>query len=61
MELLLIEIGKAAGRTGFMEKIRRSNLGALNSRHLCDDQVEMLDRMLDYKSLLLRSDIGMGI
>lgn len=61
MELLSIEIGKAAGRTGLMEKIGRPNLGTLSLRHLCDDQVEMLERMLDYKSLLFRSDIGMEI
>lgn len=61
MELLAIEIGTAAGRTGLMEKNRRSNLGTLNLRHLCDDQVEMWDRMLDYRRLVFRSDIGMGI
>lgn len=61
MELLSIEIGKAAGRMGLMEKIGRPNLGTLSLRHLCDDQVEMLERMLDYKSLLFRSDIGMEI
>lgn len=59
--MLSNEIGKAAGRTGLMEKIRRSNLDTLNLRYLFDDQVEMLDRMLNYSSLAFRSDIGMEI
>lgn len=61
MELPSDEIGKAAGRTGLIGKIRRSNLDTLNLRYLFDVQMEILEKMLDYRSLGFKSEIGMEI
>lgn len=61
MELPSVEIGKVAGKIGLLGKIRRSHLDMINLRHLFDFQVEMLDRMLDYRILVFWSDIGLEI
>lgn len=61
MELRSIEIGKLAGKTGLMGRIRRSHLDMINLKHPFDVHVEMLDRILDYRILGFWSDIGLEI